>query len=353
MAKRSPVKKSRRQSSKSPWKLWVLIGVMLVLSVYFLQWVFGNVFAIQAPRFFYYTSQSMSGEAFVDSLDKKGIVKNAFILKLKLSDEEAKLVKPGLYMFPSDISIFQWKSFYDYKVDDFFEYEVLKYRQRKNAIKDIAKKTNVDINALTSLTEDEKFIHELGYDHEEVFWTLLVPGIYYLPHNMTAQEVLENLKSYSDVFWNEDRRRLAQKIDLSPSEVMILASIVYAETKNVQEMPHIAGVYINRLNDNMKLQADPTTLFAAQDFTAQRVTKKHLQAESEYNTYLHKGLPPGPICVPSLDAINAVLHASEHEYYYFCAKDDFSGCHQFAETFEEHQENAQKLWGALDKRKIK
>ena len=144
----------------------------------------------------------------------------------------------------------------------------------------------------------------------------------------------------------------AENIKLSPVEVSVLASIVDKETTKVGEMPRIAGVYLNRINKNWLLQADPTLVFAHGDFEMKRVLDVHKEIESPYNTYKYVGLPPGPICLPSIAAIDAVLNAENHKYMYFCAKDDMSGYHVFARTMREHNINANKYRKALNKKRI-
>lgn len=149
-----------------------------------------------------------------------------------------------------------------------------------------------------------------------------------------------------------NRMKKAQDMGLSQNEVITLASIVDEETNDESEMPKVAGMYINRLNDGMRLQADPTVKFATGNFKAKRIYKEMLSADSPYNTYRHKGLPPGPIRIPSVAAIDAVLDYAHHDYMYMCAKPDFSGSHNFAKTYEEHQRNAKDYADALDKRGI-
>ena len=156
-----------------------------------------------------------------------------------------------------------------------------------------------------------------------------------------------------DKFWNDERLAKAKKLDMTPTEVSTLASIVCKESNKTDEMPRIAGVYLNRLKNNWLLQADPTLIFALNDFDIKRVLNVHKEVESPYNTYKYAGLPPGPICIPSLVAINSVLDAEKHNYFYFCAKEDFSGYHNFAKTLTEHNRNAIKYQQALNKRGIK
>ena len=160
------------------------------------------------------------------------------------------------------------------------------------------------------------------------------------------------MKKEYDVFWNEQRRAKAQEIGLTQVEVAILASIVEEESAVSDEYPTIAGLYINRLKRGMPLQADPTVKFAVGDISLQRILNTHLEVESPYNTYKHIGLPPGPIRIPSIKGLDAVLNYRQHNYLYMCAKEDFSGRHNFAVTLGEHNRNADRYRSQLNKRKI-
>ena len=155
-----------------------------------------------------------------------------------------------------------------------------------------------------------------------------------------------------DRFWNADRLAKAEAIGLSPNEVSTLASIVESETNKMDEAPKVAGMYLNRLKQGMLLQADPTLKFAIGDFTIRRVLNKDKAIESPYNTYKYPGLPPGPISLPSIGGLNAVLNAEKHDYLYLCAKADFSGYHAFATNLADHNKNARELHRALNKAKI-
>lgn len=160
-------------------------------------------------------------------------------------------------------------------------------------------------------------------------------------------------KSYNE-FWNTQRIEKARKLNLSPTEVTILASIVQKEQMlHPEERPKIASVYYNRLKKGMKLQADPTVIFAIGDFTIDRVLNKHIAVSSPYNTYQINGLPPGPICIPTTNAIDAVLNLIPNDYLFFCAKEDLSGYHNFSKTYQEHLVCAKKYQAALDKKGIK
>ena len=159
------------------------------------------------------------------------------------------------------------------------------------------------------------------------------------------------LKEY-DIFWNKERREKATEKGLSRTETIALASIVESESYKKEERPIIARLYLNRLEKDMILQSDATIIFAIGDFSIRRVLTKDLKIDSPYNTYINKGLPPGPICLPSINAIDAVLNASNNNYLFMCAKEDFSGFHNFATTAKEHMRNAKKYRRALNKRKI-
>ena len=154
-------------------------------------------------------------------------------------------------------------------------------------------------------------------------------------------------------FWTADRKAKAEAIGLTHEEVATLASIVDEETANDAEKPIIAGLYLNRLRLGMKLQADPTVKYAVGDFTLRRILGKHLLTESPYNTYRNYGLPPGPIRIPSIVGLDAVLNPVEHPYLYMCAKEDFSGTHNYARTLAEHYQNARRYIRALNERGIK
>ena len=179
-----------------------------------------------------------------------------------------------------------------------------------------------------------------------------IPNTYEFYWNTDAESFIKKMKAEYEKFWNETRIAKAEEMNLKPEEVSILASIVDKETTKTSEMPRIAGVYLNRLKKHWPLQADPTLIYALGDYSIHRVLDVHKEIDSPYNTYKHAGLPPGPICLPSIAAIDAVLNAERHKYFYFCAKDDLSGYHVFARNINEHNRNAEKYRRALNKHKI-
>ena len=168
--------------------------------------------------------------------------------------------------------------------------------------------------------------------------------------NSTATDFMTRMKRESRKFWEGKRTRQADSIGLTIPEVMTLASIVEKESAKIDEKPLIAGVYMNRLHRQWRLQADPTLIYAWNDFTITRVLNRHKEIDSPYNTYKYRGLPPGPICIPSISSIDAVLNYSNHDYMYFCAKEDFSGYHVYAVSLKEHNRNARRYQKAFRER---
>ncbi|MDE7378147.1 MAG: endolytic transglycosylase MltG [Paraprevotella sp.] len=199
---------------------------------------------------------------------------------------------------------------------------------------------------------DTVFTARYGYD-TATLPALFIPNTYEVYWDMSPEAFFDRMAREHDAFWTERRRQLAEEAGLTPIEAVTLASIVDEETANNGEKPMIAGMYINRLRTGMPLQADPTVKFALKDFGLRRIYHKHLEVESPYNTYRNTGLPPGPIRIPSIAGVDAVLNHVHHDYLYMCAKEDFSGTHNFARTYREHLANAARYVRALEKRQIK
>ncbi len=186
----------------------------------------------------------------------------------------------------------------------------------------------------------------------ETFGCMFIPNTYEVYWDISLNSFLKRMNTEYKAFWTESRKKKANDKGLSSIQASILASIVEEECYFTDEYPVVAGLYLNRLKRGQLLQADPTVKFAVGDFSLQRVLNRHLEVNSPYNTYKHTGLPPGPIRIPSIKGIDAVLNPSEHNYLYMCAKEDFSGRHNFAVTHAEHERNATRYRNALNQRKI-
>lgn len=216
----------------------------------------------------------------------------------------------------------------------------------------LAGKLMADSASIYKALTDSAVCAQYGYTPETVI-CMFIPNTYEVYWNISVKSLLDKMNKESKKFWNFERTQKAQAMDFTKEEVMTLASIVDEETANDAEKPMVAGMYVNRLKAGMPLQADPTVKFALKDFGIRRIYHNMLKVDSPYNTYMNTGLPPGPIRIPSVAGIDAVLNHIHHKYLYMCAKEDFSGTHNFAETYGEHLQNAAKYSAALNKRGIK
>ena len=215
----------------------------------------------------------------------------------------------------------------------------------------LSNKLMLDSATIAEALTSQEVCEKLGYDTCTIA-AMFVPNTYNVYWNMSIDELLQRMQKEYDRFWKGDREAKAAEMQMTPIEVCTLASIIDEETSNNAEKPMIAGMYLNRLKEGMPLQADPTIKFALKQFELKRIYNKLLNTESPYNTYRNEGLPPGPIKIASIKGIDAVLNYTSHDYLYMCAKEDFSGTHNFARTYQEHLKNADKYTKALNERGI-
>jgi UPF0755 protein len=224
-------------------------------------------------------------------------------------------------------------------------------RTKKDLAKKVALQIEADSASIVDLLSDTTYQRKLGLN-EYTITTIFIPNTYNVFWNITAKDFVSRMYWEYKNFWNEERKSKADKLGISIPEVITLASIVEKETSKNSEKKRMAGVYINRLNRKWKLQADPTLVYAIGDFSIKRVLNEHKEIDSPFNTYKYHGIPPGPICIPSIASIDAVLNFEKHKYLYFCAKEDLSGYHNFAKNYRQHEANAKKYRKALNKMKI-
>lgn len=216
----------------------------------------------------------------------------------------------------------------------------------------ITKNLECDSLSLFNLLTDNDFTAKYGFNKTTIL-TLFLPNTYEFYWNTSAEEFVQRMAKEYKAFWTEERKAKAKKLNLTQSEVAILASIVQAEQSVYRdERPKIAGLYLNRLKKGMLLQSDPTVVYGIGNFNINRVLTKHLETNTPYNTYIYKGLPPGPINLPEIASLDAVLNYEKHNYIYMCAKADFSGYHAFAVNYNEHLINARNFQKELNRRKI-
>ncbi|ALO49823.1 endolytic transglycosylase MltG [Hoylesella enoeca] len=224
---------------------------------------------------------------------------------------------------------------------------------------ELSKKLMLDSTTIYRALTDEQTCRRYGYDTLTIA-CMFIPNTYDIYWNISLDHLLDRMKRENKRFWNFERKQKAQQMGMTENEVITLASIVDEETANNQEKPMVAGMYYNRLKlrnaeypNGMPLQADPTIKYAWKKFDLHRIYHNLLHIDSPYNTYKNAGLPPGPIRIPTVAGIDAVLDHVHHDYLYMCAKEDFSGTHNFARTYQEHQRNAAKYSKALNERGIK
>jgi len=215
-----------------------------------------------------------------------------------------------------------------------------------------AKNLEPDSASIIRLLDSANYVKQFDFTTDNVY-VAFMPDSYDIYWNTTPEKLFKKMYDHYEAFWTKERKDKAAELNLTPAEVSILASIVDAEALKDDEMPTIAGLYLNRLKKGMKLESDPTVIFAMKDFTIRRVLNRYLSVPSPYNTYANKGLPPGPIMMPSVNAVKAVLNYKPSDYIYMCAKEDFSGYHNFANNVAQHLINARKFQQALNERNIK
>ena len=215
----------------------------------------------------------------------------------------------------------------------------------------LAQNIEADSTDISDWLHNQDSIGRYGFSDETII-AMFVPNTYRMTWNTNTSQLMQRMALEFKKFWDDDRKARATEAGLSQSEAVTLASIVYWETKMPEDMPRVAGVYMNRLRVGMPLQADPTLIFALGDFTIRRVLNVHKEIDSPYNTYKYAGLPPGPIILPPSEFVDAVLNYEKHDYYYFCAKEDFSGYSNFAKSYQQHLVYARRYQQALNARGV-
>jgi UPF0755 protein len=261
-------------------------------------------------------------------------------------------VKPGRYLLKENMSNNELINLLRSGKQEPVKLTFNNIRTKEQFVSRVTRFIEADSLSLISLLNDTAFLKIYDLDPDNVM-CIFIPNTYEIFWDNPAEKFFKRMYSEYEKFWNKDRTEKAAALGLSPQEAVILASIVYQETKKKDEMPRVAGVYLNRIRIGMPLQADPTVIFALGDFNIKRVLTAQTQYDSPYNTYRYAGLPPGPICLPEGFVIDKVLESEKHDYLYFCAKEDLSGYHNFAETAAQHAQNARRYHAALNRMKIK
>lgn len=344
-----------KKEVKKSTKIVLAVGILLlVVGVYFGLNIYKTYLAanVSGNEKYIYIKTGATYDEFLSNLESKGTLNNLNTFKAAAGKMNlANALKPGRYAVKTGMSnrvlINKLKS----GNQDAVSLKFQNIRKKENFAAYLAKNMEADSLAFINMLNNETLLEKHGFNTDNVY-TMFIPNTYDVYWNSSPEDFFTKMLAQYNKFWNDERKQKAAALKLSPIQVTILASIVDAEALYDKEMPTIAGLYLNRLNRGILLQADPTVIFANDDFTIKRVLNSHLALNSKYNTYKYAGLPPGPIMMPSINAIDAVLNKENNNYIYMCAKEDFSGYHAFAETREQHEINANKYRAAMNKRNI-
>ncbi|WP_234733060.1 endolytic transglycosylase MltG [Tellurirhabdus bombi] len=302
-------------------------------------------FALLIPR-------GATFETVMDSLNKHKVINDkisfGFMARLLKYKEHVKF---GRYVIKKEMNNYDAIRKLRAGAQDPMNITFNNIRLKEDLIQRLGNKFEFGPQKLGALLNDPNVCAKYGFDTTTIM-CLFLPNTYEFFWTATPETFLDRMGDEYKKFWTDGRKAKAKTMNLSQTQVQVLASIVESETKKEDEKPRVAGVYFNRLQKGMLLEADPTLVFAHRDFSIRRVLNRHKQIDSPYNTYRFKGLPPGPINLPTLTSIDAVLNHENHEYIYFVARADFSGYHTFAKTYSEHLANARIYQQELTKRNI-
>ena len=287
----------------------------------------------------------------IDSLYPTSVVED-FWFVVEYLDYYPDNIKSGKYAVKPNISLMEFINNLRRGLHTSTRITFNNIRFKEDMARRLSEQLMIGEEDLLYYLNDETFCDSLGFTPQTIV-AMFIPNTYEVYWNIPADRLLHRMKREYESFWTDSRKAKAEEIGLTPLEVSILASIVEEETAAADEYPIVAGLYINRLKRNIPLQADPTVKFALGDFSLQRILFVHLEIDSPYNTYKYAGLPPGPLRSPSIRGIDAVLNHTKHNYIYMCAKEDFSGRHNFAVTLSEHNRNANRYRAELNRRNIR
>lgn len=331
------------------------ILLLVIITAFFVWKLAGSGTAFNDKRYFLYIKTGSGFDDVMQTLQHDKVLKSPGIFSMLAHRLEVPArLKAGKYEIKKGASLLSIARMLRNGRQAPVNLVITKLRTKEDFARFAGNKLECDSLAIISWLNNLDSLQTVGVDTNTAT-TLIVPNTYTFYWNITASRLMHRLHDEQKKFWNEERLQKAHNLGLTPQQVYTLASIVDEETNKYDEMPLIASVYLNRLNKQMALGADPTVKYALRNFAAKRVTGKMIDesAQSPYNTYRNNGLPPGPICTPSVKTIDAVLNTANTDYLYFCAKADFSGYHAFAATHAEHLKNARAYWKALDSLKIK
>lgn len=340
---------AKKKRSRSPFFVVIIIIALLLFSIYK---TFGPNTGTFTQGEYLYIHTGSDYEKLKDDLQGGGFVSD--MLSFDLLAKLAKIpthIHPGRYIIRRGMSNYSMVRMLHSGRQSQVHLVINKLRTKQDLIDLITSNLEADSPSLKQLLLDKNYLSKFGLDTITVMCAVM-PNTYFFNWNTSAENAFRKIEENYSKFWDDPHKQQAHEHNLTPIQATILASIVDEETNINDDKPNIASVYLNRIHKGMKLEADPTVKFAMGDFTIRRIKGTMLQNPSPYNTYVYLGLPPGPICTPSVSSIEAVLNAPKTTYLYFCAKEDFSGRSNFASTYDEQLKNAHAYQKALNARGI-
>lgn len=326
----------------------VIFLLIVILAFAYCLWsVFGPVIHNPEKRFLFIKTGSNYANV-KDSLIKNKMIANTFWFdKIASYADYPDNVKAGKYKVENGMSLYHLVKMLRNGRQVPVNLVITKLRTKEDLAKKIAQNFESDSSQVINFLNNDDSLTQFDVDTNTVM-TIVIPNTYTYTWNTSIKNIFKKLYQEEKKFWNPERLQNAERLGLTPKQIYTLASIVEEETNKEEDKGKIASVYVNRLKKGMKLAADPTVKFALKDFSLKRIYLKHLEFESPYNTYLNVGLPPGPICTPSIKTIDAVLNSPKTDFLFFVARSDFSGYSDFATTYQQHQANAKAYQQALD-----
>lgn len=328
--------------------LFGLLFLILLIGAVSGYLILGPATAFQTPAHNLFIQTGMRYEELDSMLKKDDVLKHPLVfhfLARRIAYPEN--MKAGKYEIPKGMNLLNILKMLRNGRQEPVNLVITKLRTREDLAGMIGRKLECDSSAFMRFLNNADTLAFYGLDTNTVM-TMVFPNTYTYFWNTNPTRIFKKMEQAANAFWTPERLQQAAAHQLNRKTAYILASIVEEETTRKDDKPKIASVYLNRMATGMRLAADPTVKFALRRFDLKRVYEKYLLVESPYNTYRNAGLPPGPICTPSMESLEAVLLAPDTKYYYFVAKPDFSGYSNFSETFGEHIKNAKSYQKALD-----
>jgi UPF0755 protein len=330
--------------------LLILLILILAAGSYFAWLALGPGTSFpEKSKYLYIRTSAATKKAVLDSLQKNKFIKSPKVFQL-MGDQLKywKSIKPGRYEIKNGTSLYSMIKILRNGQQTPVNLVITKIRLKEDLARMVGNRFECDSSQMITFLNNEDSLKQYGLNSLTVM-TAVLPNTYTYFWNTTPRKIFQKLYDKSKEFWTPERKQLATNHGLSTEQVYILASIIEEETNSKSDKPNIASVYLNRIEKKMPLGADPTIKFAMKEFGLKRIYSKYLQVESPYNTYRNTGLPPGPICTPSEETIDAVLYSTKTDYIYFVAKSDLSGSHVFTTNYADHLKYAKEYQKVLNK----